>query len=130
MDVQRLCLEAGKAIGDDLEPFAHRVEMIKPFLQAEVVQIVGDQFVAQKAGELFVLLEECVFPVRSEDVVPVFNLSITEASFPCSLLFSRTPKISLMRLAVMRQSPISQLRSKILWMGKRRLNMKLRQYSI
>jgi hypothetical protein len=42
MDVQRLCLEAGKAIGDDLEPFAHGVEMIKPFLQAEVVQIVGD----------------------------------------------------------------------------------------
>jgi hypothetical protein len=56
MDIERLCLEAGEAIGDDLEPLAYGVEMIKTLLQAEVVQIVGDQFVAQKAGELFVLL--------------------------------------------------------------------------
>jgi len=74
MDVQRLCLEAGEAIGDDVEPFAHGVEMIKPFLQAEVVQIVGTEFVAQIAGELFVLLEKCAFPVRPEDVMPVLDL--------------------------------------------------------
>src|SRR5437588_10612498 len=55
---------------------------------------------------------------------------MTVASFPRSLLLSRTPKISLMRLAVSRESPISQLRSKILWMGKWRLKMKFRQYSI
>ena len=42
----------------------------------------------------------------------------------------RTPKISLIPLAVRRHRPISQLRSKILWIRKRRLKMKLRQYSI
>ena len=35
-----------------------------------------------------------------------------------------------MRFAVSRHRPISQLRSKILWMGKWRLKMKFRQYSI
>ena len=43
---------------------------------------------------------------------------------------SRMPKISLMRLAVIRHRPISPLRSKILWIGKWRLKMKFRQYSI
>ena len=56
MDVQRLCLEAGEAISDDLELFAHGVEIIESFLQAEVVQIIGAEFVAQVARELFVLL--------------------------------------------------------------------------
>ena len=52
---------------------------------------------------------------------------MTVASFPLSFLVRRTPKISLMRWAVRRHRPISQLRSKILWMGKWRLKMKLRQ---
>ena len=42
MDVEALGLEAGEAVGDDLELFARGVEMVQPFLQAEVVQIVGD----------------------------------------------------------------------------------------
>jgi len=56
MDIERLCLKAGEAIGDDLEPFVHGIEMIQNFFEAEVVQVVGDEFVAQIAGELFVLL--------------------------------------------------------------------------
>ena len=58
MDVEPLGLEAGEAIGDGLEPFPHGLEMIQPFLQAEVAQVVGEQFVAQEAGELLVLFEE------------------------------------------------------------------------
>jgi len=42
MNVERLGLEAGEAIGDDLEPFTDGVEMIESLLQAEVVQVVGD----------------------------------------------------------------------------------------
>ena len=42
MDVQRLGLETGEAVGDGLELFARGVEMIKPLLQAEVAQIVAD----------------------------------------------------------------------------------------
>jgi hypothetical protein len=40
------------------------------------------------------------------------------------------PNSSEIRLAVRRQRPISQLRSKMLWIGKLRLKIKLRQYSI
>ena len=42
MDVQRLRLETGEAVGDGLEPFARGVEMVQPLLQAEVAQIVAD----------------------------------------------------------------------------------------
>jgi len=55
---------------------------------------------------------------------------MTVPSLPRSCFVSRTPKSSEMRLAVSRQSPIWQPRSKILWIGKLRLKMKLRQYSI
>src|SRR6266849_9147204 len=43
---------------------------------------------------------------------------MTVAILPRSFFVSRTPKTSLMRFAVRRQSPISQPRSKILWMGE------------
>jgi hypothetical protein len=52
------------------------------------------------------------------------------ASLPEILRCSRCPKISEILLAVSRHSPSSQLRWKILWMGKCLLKMKLRQYSI
>ena len=51
-------------------------------------------------------------------------------SLPLSLFVSRVPKISEILWAVIRQRPSSQLRSKILWIGKWRLKTKLRQYSI
>src|SRR5262249_27379534 len=55
---------------------------------------------------------------------------MTVASLPEILRCSRCPKISEVLLAVSRHSPSSQLRSKILWIGKSLLKMKLRQYSI
>jgi Ferritin-like domain len=51
---------------------------------------------------------------------------MTVASLPEILRCSRWPKISEILLAVSRHSPGSQLRSKILWMGKCLLKMKLR----
>jgi len=72
-DMEAWSLETGEAVRDDLKPVPHGVEMIKPFLQAEVPQIVGAQFVAQEAGELLVPLEEGVFPVGAEDMMAVFD---------------------------------------------------------
>src|SRR4029077_4368184 len=43
---------------------------------------------------------------------------MTVPSLPPIRLWSRMPKSSEIRLAVSRQSPISQLRSKILWIGE------------
>jgi hypothetical protein len=40
-----------------LKLFPHRVEVIQPFAEAEVAQIVRAQLVAQEAGELLVLSE-------------------------------------------------------------------------
>jgi hypothetical protein len=73
MDVEALRLETGEAVRDGLESFPHGVELIEPFFQAEVAQIVGTELVAQEAGELLVLLEERMFPVRPENVMPVLD---------------------------------------------------------
>jgi hypothetical protein len=56
MNVEGLGLKAGEAVGDDLEPFTDSVEMFEPLLQAEVAQVVGDELIAQEAGELLILL--------------------------------------------------------------------------
>ena len=84
VDVEALGLETGEAIGDGLESFAHGVEVIEPLLQAEVAQIVGAQFVAQEAGELFVLLEKGVLPVGAEDVMAVLDLIDDGGEFAAS----------------------------------------------
>ena len=61
---------------------------------------------------------------------PCSICSSVVASLPLSRLLMRVPKISDILWPVRRHSPNSQLRSKILWIGKWRLKMKLRQYSI
>ncbi len=114
MDIEALRLEAGEAVRDDLEPLTDGIEVIEPFLQTEVAQVIGTKFIAQETGELLILLEEGMFLVRTEDVMPVLDLIDHRRQFPAQPLSSRTPKISLMRFAVSRHRPISQLRSKIL----------------
>src|SRR5258708_21178818 len=73
-DVEPLGLAIGKTISNDLESLPHDIQMIETLLQSEVAQIVGNQFVAQEPGELFILLEEGVLPIGSEDMMPVFDL--------------------------------------------------------
>src|SRR4051794_5558661 len=72
--VQALCLEACETMGDDLESFPYGVEVIESLLQTEVAQVIRTEFVAQEAGELFILFEKSVFPIRAEDMVAVLNL--------------------------------------------------------
>ena len=67
MHVEPLGLEAGEAVGDRLEGGAHGVEMVEPLKQAEVGEIVGDQFVAQKGQELLILFEEAALEVGARD---------------------------------------------------------------
>src|SRR3979490_1708330 len=70
VDVEPLRLETGEAGGDGLEALANGIEMVQSLLKTEVGEVVGDQFVAQEGGELFVLLEEGVLEVGAEDVKP------------------------------------------------------------
>src|ERR1700682_949106 len=74
MDFETLGLAVGEAISNDLESFAHGIEMSEPFLQTEVAQIVGTQFVAQIARELFILFEKGAFPIGAEDMMTVLDL--------------------------------------------------------
>jgi hypothetical protein len=73
MDVEALRLEARETIRDGLELLTDGIEMIESFLQAEVAQVVGTEFVAQEAGELLVLFEEGVFPAGPEDVMAMLD---------------------------------------------------------
>jgi hypothetical protein len=57
VDVKALGLEAGETVGDGLEPFADGIQMIEAFLQAEVAQVVGAEFVAQETGKLLILFD-------------------------------------------------------------------------
>ncbi len=71
---EALSLESSEAVGDGLESITHGVEVVKPFLQTEVAQVIGAEFIAQKAGEFFILLEEGVFPVGAKDMMAVLDL--------------------------------------------------------
>jgi hypothetical protein len=73
MEIEPLCLEACKAGGDGLETLAHGLEMLQTPLEAEIGEVVGDQLVAQKGGELFVLLQEGVLEVGAEDMMAVLD---------------------------------------------------------
>ena len=48
--------------------------MLQTFLQSEIGEVVGAEFVAQEDGELFVLLEEAVLPISAEDVMTMLDL--------------------------------------------------------
>ncbi len=74
MDVVALRLKTGKAVRDLDEPLPNFLEVAQAFPQAEVGKIVRANLVAQKQGELFILLDECVLPIRPEDVMAMFHL--------------------------------------------------------
>ena len=46
MDFEALSLETGESVRDGLESFPHGVQMIEPFLQTEVAEVVGAKFIA------------------------------------------------------------------------------------
>jgi hypothetical protein len=116
--VEGLGLEGGKAIGNDLESGAHGVEMIEAFLETKVTQIVGTKFIAQVTRELFVLFEKSVLPVGAEDVMAMLDLIENGGQLAAQPLMEPDAEDLMMWLAVRRHKPMSQLRSKILWMGK------------
>jgi hypothetical protein len=138
MDIEPLRLEAGKAIGDGLETLADGIEMVQCLFEPQVDEVVGDQLVAQslprrrpgKVANFSYCLRKAFLKEARKTGWPCSMRSMTVASLPRLLRFTRVPKISVILSAVRRHKPSSQLRSNSLWMGKLRLKMKLRQYSI
>src|SRR5947208_1146372 len=107
MDVEPLGLAIGETIGNDLESLAHGIEMLEPLLQTEVAQIVGTQFVAQEPGKLFILLEEGVFPIGSEDMMTVLDLLDDRRQFAAQSLVE--PDAEDLTDAMGRQAPEPEL---------------------
>ena len=114
MDVEPLGLAIGETISDDLESFAHSLQVMEPLLQSEIAQIVGNQFVAQEPGKLFILLEEGVFPIGAEDMMTVLDLLDDRRQFAAQSLVEPDTEDFADAMGRQTPEPSSQLRSKIL----------------
>ena len=77
--------------------------MTEPLLQSEIAQIVGNQFVAQEPGKLFILFEEGVFPIGSEDVMSMLDLLDDRRQFAAQSLVE--PDAEDLANAMGRQTP-------------------------
>jgi hypothetical protein len=50
------------------------IEMVQPFLETEVGEVVGAEFVAEESRELFLLLEEGALEIGTEDMMAMLDL--------------------------------------------------------
>ena len=71
--VKPFSLKGGEAIGNGLELLAHGIEIVQPFLQAQISEVVRAEFIAQEGGKLLVLFDERVFKVGAEYVMAVID---------------------------------------------------------
>src|SRR3954464_7599292 len=74
MDVEPVRLVAGETAGDGLKRLADRIQMVQSFPKAEVVEVVGAQFVAQEGRELFILPQHRALEVGAEDMMAMLDL--------------------------------------------------------
>ena len=74
MDVEPLGLEAGEAADDGLELLTHLIEMVQPFAETEVVEVVGAEFVAQQCQELLILSQNRVAEIDAEHMMAMRDL--------------------------------------------------------
>ena len=130
MNVEPLGLVRCEAAGDGLELLPDRIEIVQALLETEVPEVVGAELIAQERCELLVLLQERVLEVGAIDMVAVLDLLDDGGELAGDLAMQALPED--LGDLVRRQPPQPQLavRSNSLWMGKLRLKMKLRQYSI
>jgi hypothetical protein len=74
MDVEPLRLTRSETIRDGHALLPNGAEVVQAFLQAEVGEVVGADFIAQEGEELLVLLEKGVLEVGAKDMVAVLDL--------------------------------------------------------
>ncbi len=60
-------------VGDCAQGVAHRLEVIQPFVEAEVLEVVAQRFQAQEGGELLVHADHRVLGVGAQDVMAVVD---------------------------------------------------------
>ena len=74
VDVEPLRLESCETVGDGLERLTDCIEMVQAFLETEVAEVVGAEFVAEESRELFILLKEGAFEIGAEDMMAMLDL--------------------------------------------------------
>ena len=74
MNIEPLGLKASEAAGDDFERLADGIEIVQSLFEAEVVEVVGAELIAQERCELFILLQEGMLEVGTEDMMAMLNL--------------------------------------------------------
>src|SRR5215469_11969912 len=74
VNVEPLGLETGEPADDALELVADLIQMAEPLSEAEIVEVVGAEFVAQVHRELFVLPENSIAEVGAEHVMAMLDL--------------------------------------------------------
>ena len=73
MHVEVLSLNGGEAVGDLLEALAHGIPIGEGLFEAEIADVIADQFQAQKGGGFLVLFEEGVAAPGPEDMLAVID---------------------------------------------------------
>lgn len=130
MPIESLSLESTEAVSDLTEDLTHGGEVIERFLQMKVSEVVACHFASEESEKLLVLFDKGVLEVGSQDVMTVVDplqgcMQLALEVFSDALTEERRD-LSALRS----KSPSSQERLKRFWIGKWRLKMKLRQYSI
>lgn len=74
VDIEPLGLVVGEAAGDGQKLLAHGPEVLEPFLQVEIREVVGAQLVAQEDHKLLVLAKESVPAIDPQDMMPLREL--------------------------------------------------------
>jgi hypothetical protein len=130
MHVEPLGLEACEPADDSLELATDLVEIVQALFETEVIEIIGAKFVAQEYREFLILPENRALEVGAEDMMAMLDL-VDHSGKLASVLAMQARAEDLSDLVRGQPpQPSSQLRSNSLWMGKLRLKIKLKQYSI
>ena len=73
MYVEPFGLKTGNAVGDNLKALADGIEIVEPFFQVQISEVIGTELVAQEGAKLLVLFQERVFEIGAENVMSVFD---------------------------------------------------------
>ena len=130
MHVEGLSLESTEAVRDLTEDLTHRGEGIERFLQMKVGEVVAAHFVSEESEKLLVLVDKGVLEVSSQDVMTVLDSLQGRMHFALELFVDALTEELRDCVSGQEQKPQLQERSKKIRIGKLRLKMKLRQYSI
>ena len=111
-------LEAGQAIGNRDQLLPQRVQILQPFVQAQILEPVDADLQAEEGGELFVHARHQAFAVDPQHMMAVVELFQHAVQLAANSLVLADAEDLGDLVGGEAKQPNSQERSKILWIGK------------